>query len=65
MRLAGEKALVTGSTAGIGRAIAIEFARQGADVVVTGRDANRGAAVVRTIENCRPIISDQKAAAKK
>jgi NAD(P)-dependent dehydrogenase (short-subunit alcohol dehydrogenase family) len=49
VRLAGEKALVTGSTAGIGRAIAIEFARQGADVVVTGRDANRGAAVVRTI----------------
>ncbi len=50
MRLAGEKALVTGSTAGIGRAIAIEFARQGATVVVTGRDPERGAEVVDAVE---------------
>jgi NAD(P)-dependent dehydrogenase (short-subunit alcohol dehydrogenase family) len=48
--LAGEKALVTGSTAGIGRAIAIEFARQGATVVVTGRDPERGAEVVDSVE---------------
>ena len=50
MRLAGEKALVTGSTAGIGRGIAIEFARQGATVVVTGRDPERGAEVVDAVE---------------
>jgi NAD(P)-dependent dehydrogenase (short-subunit alcohol dehydrogenase family) len=49
MRLAGERALVTGSTAGIGRAIAVEFAAQGAAVVVTGRDEARGAAVVDEI----------------
>jgi NAD(P)-dependent dehydrogenase (short-subunit alcohol dehydrogenase family) len=49
VRLAGEKALVTGSTAGIGRAIAIEFAAQGARVVVTGRDEARGTAVVEAI----------------
>ncbi|HEV7523910.1 MAG TPA: SDR family NAD(P)-dependent oxidoreductase [Acidimicrobiia bacterium] len=45
----GERALVTGSTAGIGRAIAVAFAAQGAAVVVTGRDVGRGEAVVRDI----------------
>jgi NAD(P)-dependent dehydrogenase (short-subunit alcohol dehydrogenase family) len=48
-RLAGELALVTGSTSGIGKAIAVEFAAQGARVVVHGRDAARGAAVVDAI----------------
>ncbi len=33
-RLAGKKALVTGSETGIGREIALEFAREGADVVL-------------------------------
>ncbi len=46
VRLEGEIALVTGSTAGIGRAVAVEFAAQGARVVVTGRDQARGDAVV-------------------
>lgn len=35
--LSGLRAVVTGSTSGIGRAIAMEFARAGADVVVHGR----------------------------
>src|SRR5437016_2656488 len=33
-RLSGRRALVTGADTGIGREIAIEFARQGADVVL-------------------------------
>ncbi len=49
MRLQGELALVTGSTAGIGKAIALEFARQGAVVAIHGRDAGRGGAVVDAI----------------
>ena len=38
--------MVTGSTSGLGRAIAVELAREGAAVVVTGRDQTRGEAVV-------------------
>lgn len=49
MRLAGELALVTGSTAGIGAAVARRFAAEGAVVVVTGRDAARADAVVASI----------------
>lgn len=49
MRLDGEIALVTGSTSGIGRAIAARFAAEGAHVVVSGRHEERGAAVVADI----------------
>lgn len=37
-RLLGKTAIVTGSTRGIGRAIAIGYAREGANVVVSGRN---------------------------
>lgn len=48
-RLDGQIAVVTGSTSGIGKAVAIAFAAEGARVVVHGRDAGRGNAVVDAI----------------
>src|SRR5580693_5779874 len=47
--LEGLSALVTGATSGIGRAAAEELGRHGAEIVVHGRDADRGSAVADAI----------------
>jgi NAD(P)-dependent dehydrogenase (short-subunit alcohol dehydrogenase family) len=44
-----QKALVTGATSGLGRAIAFQLARDGFEVIVHGRDAARGAETVDAI----------------
>ena len=49
--LEGQVAVVTGATSGIGRAAALQLAEQGATVIIHGRDAERGAAVVKEIES--------------
>ena len=50
-RLTGEVAIVTGSTSGLGAEIARRFAAEGAAVLVTGRDHDRGTAVAEQITN--------------
>jgi NAD(P)-dependent dehydrogenase (short-subunit alcohol dehydrogenase family) len=47
--LQGSTALVTGATSGIGKAIAQTLARQGAEVVLHGRDQGRGEELVSAI----------------
>jgi NAD(P)-dependent dehydrogenase (short-subunit alcohol dehydrogenase family) len=49
--LKGSTALVTGATSGIGRAVALQLGQLGAEVVVHGRSAERGAEVVQEIQN--------------
>ncbi len=49
MRLDGMVGLITGGTAGIGTATAVRFAREGASVVLTGRNSERGEAVAQSI----------------
>jgi len=49
LRRAGETVLITGATDGLGRALAITLAREGAHILVHGRNAARGAQVVGEI----------------
>ena len=50
LALQGKVAVITGSTAGIGKAGAIGFALEGAKVVVSGRNRQRGEEVVDAIK---------------
>lgn len=45
MRLKDKTAIITGATSGIGKATALRFAEEGADLVVTGRRVGLGKAV--------------------
>ncbi len=48
-RLAGKKAIITGGDSGIGRAVAIAYAREGADVVIAYLDEHEDAAEVKAL----------------
>lgn len=49
LQLTGRRALVTGSSSGLGEAIALLLAQEGADVVVHGRDEARARAVAEKV----------------
>lgn len=51
MKMKDKTALIVGATSGIGAAAATEFAKQGANVVIAGRNAERGEAVVESVKS--------------
>jgi 3-oxoacyl-[acyl-carrier protein] reductase len=66
MRLQGSVAIVTGGGQGIGRAYALRFAREGAQVAVADVNDSNAASVVREIESaggqgfaCKVDVSDE------
>src|ERR1700731_4066723 len=54
LELEGKRALVTGSTAGIGYAIAEALAREGANVIVNGRTEERVKQAIQSIQTAHP-----------
>jgi NAD(P)-dependent dehydrogenase (short-subunit alcohol dehydrogenase family) len=51
LQLAGKRALVTGSSSGVGEAVARSLAAEGVTVVVHGRDVKRTQTVMEGIAN--------------
>jgi 2-deoxy-D-gluconate 3-dehydrogenase len=51
MKLKGKVALITGSTRGIGKDLALGFAKEGGDVIINGRNLEKAKAVAQEIEN--------------
>lgn len=62
MKLDGKVSIITGSGKGIGKAIAMEFAREGSDVVVCGRTEKTLSEVAEEIKSmgrkCLPVVTD-------
>jgi len=65
-RLAGKTALITGASAGMGRATAVLFAQEGANVVAVGRSERRLQEVADEIgrDQALPVIADVRNSAE-
>jgi NAD(P)-dependent dehydrogenase (short-subunit alcohol dehydrogenase family) len=59
-KLKNKVAIVTGSTSGIGEAIAMLFTAEGAKVVVSGRNLERGSKIKQIQRYCDPRIRSHK-----
>lgn len=57
LRFAGKVAVVTGGSSGIGLAIATNFVAEGAEVVITGRDAQKLAEAAQEIGSCASWVN--------
>ncbi|UOQ50528.1 SDR family oxidoreductase [Gracilibacillus caseinilyticus] len=63
MGLTNKTALITGSTKGIGKAIAIELAKEGVNVLINGRDYEEVERVVNEVKSDFPTTSPKNATA--
>lgn len=63
MGLNNKTVLVTGSTKGIGKAIALELAKEGVNVLVNGRNNKEAEQIVKEIKSAYPTTFPQNAAA--
>ncbi|MDR7316908.1 SDR family oxidoreductase [Brevibacillus nitrificans] len=63
MGLRNKTAFVTGSTRGIGKAIAIELAREGVNVLINGRNQEEVERIVKELKSEFPATSPQNATA--
>ena len=61
MRLPRKSIIITGSTTGIGKALAIRFVAEGANVLVHGRDEPRGRELVTQLGNSAALHVDDLA----
>lgn len=61
MKLKDKVAIITGSTKGIGKEASILFAKEGAKVIVNGRDSKRGREVVKEIESMGDVAKFYRA----
>ncbi|MCK5441883.1 MAG: SDR family oxidoreductase [Maribacter sp.] len=57
-KLKNKVGIITGATSGMGKAIALEFAKEGALLVLSGRSSERGGELTRTLENAIFISGD-------
>src|SRR5262249_55696025 len=65
MRLKQKTAIITGAGSGIGKAIAAAFVREGASVVIAGRDGKKLEQAAGEIgENCLAVAADVSRAAE-
>ena len=55
MKLSGRRALITGSSSGIGKGVALAFAREGADVIINFPDASQAANAQSVVDAVRAL----------